>query len=195
MTDAPPLPTTDQDLCGKLLIAMPGMGDPRFEHSVVFLCAHNEDGAMGLIVNKEVPEVSMRDLFQQLDIDSTDGAAAGALHFGGPVENERGFVLHSCDYQGGGGTMKVDDTFGMTATKDVLEAIAAGTGPKSALTALGYAGWAAGQLEGELQQNAWLTVDADEAIVFAPDNAAKWKQALAKLGIDPLMLSATGGSA
>lgn len=195
MTDAPPLPTTDQDLSGKLLIAMPGMGDPRFEHSVVFMCAHNADGAMGLIVNKEVPEVSMRDLFQQLEIDSTEGAGTGALHFGGPVENERGFVLHSHDYQGGGGTMKVDETFGMTATKDVLEAIAAGTGPKSALTVLGYAGWGAGQLEGELQQNAWLTVDADEAIVFAPDNSAKWKQALAKLGIDPLMLSATGGSA
>ncbi len=150
---------------------------------------------MGLIVNKQVPDLGLADLFEQLDINSAPGVEAPGIYFGGPVENGRGFVLHSHDYEGGGGTMAVDSTFGMTATKDILEAIAQGTGPRAALAALGYSGWGPGQLEDELQQNAWLTVEADEAIVYAPDNGAKWKLALAKIGIDPLMLSATGGSA
>lgn len=195
MTQAPPLPFTDTDLVGKLLIAMPGMGDPRFDHSVVFLCAHSDQGAMGLIVNKQVPDISFADLLQQLDIPVGSGAGERGIFFGGPVEGARGFVLHSRDYDGGGGTMEVDDTFGMTATKDILEAMASGSGPRAALAALGYAGWGPGQLEDELQQNAWLTVEADEAIVYEADNGAKWQKALAKLGIDPLMLSATGGSA
>jgi putative transcriptional regulator len=174
---------------------MPGMGDPRFEHAVVMLCAHSGDGAMGLIVNKQVPELMLDDLLEQLEIAAGDGSRGRAVHFGGPVEGGRGFVLHSSDYAGRETTMQIDETFGMTATKDILVEIANGQGPRAALTALGYAGWGPGQLESELQQNAWLTVDADAAIVFEAANAEKWARALKKLGIDPLMLSAEGGRA
>ena len=186
---------TPHDLSGKLLIAMPGMGDPRFEHAVVMLCAHSGEGAMGLIVNKQVPELMLDDLLEQLNIPRGAGSRDRAVYFGGPVEGGRGFVLHSTDYTGRETTMVIDDTFGMTATKDILVEIAASQGPRATLTALGYAGWGPGQLESELQQNAWLTVDADETIVFEAANAEKWGRALKKLGIDPLMLSAEGGRA
>lgn len=186
---------TTNSLSGKLLIAMPGMGDPRFDHAVVMLCAHSREGAMGLIVNKQVPELMLDDLLEQLDIERGDGSKGRTVHFGGPVEGGRGFVLHSTDYAGRETTMKIDETFGMTATKDILVEIARGEGPRETLTALGYAGWGPGQLESELQQNAWLTVDADKAIVFDTANAEKWAKALKKLGIDPLMLSAEGGRA
>lgn len=182
-------------LAGKMLVAMPGMGDPRFEHAVVMVCAHSGEGAMGLIVNKRVPELMLDDLLEQLEIDKGTGSHDRPVHFGGPVEGGRGFVLHSADYEGHDTTMRIDERFGMTATKDILEEIARGRGPSKTLTALGYAGWGPGQLEGELRQNAWLTVDADAAIVFSPDDAAKWSRALKSLGIDPLMLSAEGGRA
>lgn len=183
------------DLSGKLLIAMPGMEDPRFERSVVYICAHSDEGAMGLIVNKPAPDIRLDDLLEQLDIDRGDGSRDAQVFFGGPVEGGRGFVLHTGDYHGNDSTLQVDDAFAMTATRDILEDITRGRGPKAALAALGYSGWAPGQLEGELAQNAWLTCDADQAIVFAPDNGGKWEAALRKLGIDPLMLSATGGRA
>ncbi len=183
------------DLTGKLLIAMPGMGDPRFEHSVVFLCAYSDEGAMGLIVNKTVPDIKLDDVLEQLDIVRGTGSEGIGVHFGGPVEGGRGFVLHSGEYEGGGGTLSVDTTFAMTATKDILVDIAKGSGPRQALTALGYAGWGPGQLEDELQQNAWLMADADEAIVFDPDNDSKWARALRTLGIDPSMLASDGGRA
>lgn len=186
---------TPQSLSGKLLVAMPGMGDPRFTQAVVMICAHSREGAMGLIVNKQVPELMLDDLLEQLDIEAGVGSKGRTVHFGGPVEGGRGFVLHSSDYGGRETTMQIDDSFGMTATKDILVEIARGDGPHEALTALGYAGWGPGQLESELQQNAWLMVDADKAIVFATANAEKWSRALKKLGIDPLMLSAEGGRA
>ena len=186
---------TPQDLTGKLLIAMPGMGDPRFSHSVVYLCAHSDEGAMGLIVNKRVPEIALDDLLSQLDIATGAGSHHHAVHFGGPVEGARGFVLHSGDAADYPGTLRVDEAFAMTATRDILEDIAKGNGPSAALTALGYAGWGPGQLESELRQNAWLTATADSAIVFDPDDNAKWSRALAALGIDPLLLSAEGGTA
>jgi len=186
---------TPSDLTGKLLVAMPGMGDPRFEHSVVFLCAHSPEGAMGIIVNKPVPELALDDLLEQLAIERGTGSAGVAVHFGGPVEGARGFVLHSGDWDESPSTMKVDEGFAMTATKDVLEAIARGRGPGAVLAALGYAGWGPGQLESELQRNDWLMVDADQAIVFDPDNDAKWARALRKLGIEPSMLSTAGGRA
>ena len=186
---------TPNDLSGQLLIAMPGMGDPRFEKSVVFLCAHSAEGAMGLIVNKPTPDLALDDLLDQLDIDKGTGSKGVGVFFGGPVETGRGFVLHSRDYHGSPSTLQVDEAFSMTATRDILEDIARGLGPAQSLAALGYAGWAPGQLEGELQQNAWLTVDADEAIVFSADIGGKWSAALAKLGIDPLLLSAEGGRA
>jgi putative transcriptional regulator len=188
-TDAP------DDLSGKLLIAMPGMGDPRFANAVVFLCAHSDDGAMGIIVNKRVPDLSLDDLLEQLEIGRGRGSAGVGVFFGGPVEGGRGFVLHSSDYDASPSTLKVDGAIAMTATKDILVDIAQGTGPTSMLAALGYAGWGPGQLEGELQQNAWLTVDADAAIVFDPDDRGKWAKALRKLGIDPSMLSSGGGRA
>ncbi|MCB1336666.1 MAG: YqgE/AlgH family protein [Maritimibacter sp.] len=184
-----------QDLAGSLLIAMPGMGDPRFEHTVVFLCAHSKEGAMGLIVNKRVPEIGLDDLLDQLKIDRGSASRGRVVHFGGPVEGARGFVLHSSDAPEYPATLKVDDTFAMTATRDILVDIARGTGPRATLTALGYAGWGPGQLESELRQNAWLTVAADAAIVFDPDDSAKWARALKALGIDPLLLSSGGGTA
>jgi len=186
---------SEHDLTGKMLIAMPGMGDPRFDHSVVLLCAHSDEGAMGLIVNKRVPDLNLDDLLEQLEIERGDGSHGVAVHFGGPVEGGRGFVLHTRDYAGKPGTLDIDKAFGMTATKDILVDIAMGQGPKATLTALGYAGWGPGQLESELQQNAWLTVDGDAAIVFDEDDGGKWARALKKLGIDPLMLSAAGGRA
>lgn len=182
-------------LTGKLLIAMPGMGDPRFEHSVVYLCAHSDDGAMGLIINKPAPELKFNDLLEQLDIPTSKDAQKISVNFGGPVENGRGFVLHSADYDGNDSTLKVSDTIGMTATLDILEDISQGSGPSAAFLALGYAGWGPGQLEGELQHNGWLTCDAPSDLVFDPDAKKKWERALAILGIDPLLLSATGGRA
>lgn len=183
------------NLSGKLLIAMPGMGDPRFEHSVVFLCAHSEDGAMGLIVNKPAQDLSFDKLAEQLGIATTDRARQIRVHFGGPVEHSRGFVLHSTDYGGTGTTLKVDERFGMTATVDILEAIAQGRGPAASLLALGYAGWGPGQLEAEILQNGWLTSDAAPELVFSDRNSQKWTGALKALGVDPLTLSSTAGRA
>ncbi|NKB29140.1 MAG: YqgE/AlgH family protein [Rhodobacteraceae bacterium] len=185
----------NSDLTGQLLIAMPGMGDPRFEKSVVFICAHSDEGSMGLIVNKPTPELPFEALLKQLDIDVGPAARQIRVHFGGPVENGRGFVLHSADYDGNDSTLKVDDDFGMTATLDILEDLARGKGPDQALLALGYAGWGPGQLEDEIIQNGWLTAEAAESLVFAPDDAAKWTGALNSLGIDPLTLSAAAGRA
>ncbi|MGB3316877.1 MAG: YqgE/AlgH family protein [Albidovulum sp.] len=183
------------NLSGKLLIAMPGMGDPRFEHSVVFLCAHSDDGAMGLIVNKPAPDLSFDDLQDQLGIKRSDRSQEIRVHFGGPVEHSRGFVLHSADYGGEGATLQVDTLFGMTATIDILNAIAAGEGPSSSLLALGYAGWGPGQLENEILRNGWLTCDAAPELVFSDQNDSKWSKALRTLGVDPISLSSTAGRA
>ena len=176
------------DLSGKLLIAMPGMGDPRFDHSVIFLCAHSPEGAMGLIVNKPAPDLTFDTLADQLGIVRGPGAREIRVHFGGPVEHARGFVLHSGDYGGSGTTLKVDDRFGMTATLDILEEIAAGRGPEASFLALGYAGWGPGQLEDEIGRNGWLTCEAAPEIVFAERNDDKWSRALRTLGVDPLGL-------
>ncbi|GAA0295813.1 YqgE/AlgH family protein [Rhodovulum strictum] len=183
-------------LGGKLLIAMPGMGDPRFEKSVVFLCAHSEEGAMGLIVNKPLSELSFTDLLGQLGIARAPDARDIRVHFGGPVEHARGFVLHSGEYNSGSETtLRVDGRFGMTATLDILEDIARGQGPAESLLALGYAGWGPGQLEGEIRGNGWLTCEAVPEIVFDNADGSKWERALRSLGIEPLMLSATAGRA
>lgn len=186
--------TMETDLTGQLLIAMPGMGDSRFDASVVFLCDHSDDGAMGLIVNKPVPEVSFAEMIGQLGIEAMQPPRVPIL-FGGPVETGRGFVLHSGEYGNGDGTLKVDGGYGMTATLDVLEDLAHGGGPAQAVMALGYAGWAPGQLEAEIGQNGWLTCAADDEILFGPDMAGKWEAALAKLGVSPLMLSGEAGRA
>lgn len=184
------------NLSGKLLIAMPGMGDPRFERSVIFICAHSEDGAMGLIVNKPAPDLTFGQLLKQLDIpEPDDPSRAIRVHFGGPVEHVRGFVLHSTDYGGEGTTLHIDDRFGMTATLDILQAIARGEGPASSLLALGYAGWGPGQLEAEILRNGWLTCDASPDLVFSERNDLKWTRALATLGVDPRSLSGSAGRA
>ncbi len=192
------------DLTGKLLIAMPSMGDPRFAASVIYILAHNEDGTMGLVVNKPLSEVSFSDILGQLNISCANPVDDMGIFYGGPVEPGRGFVLHSGEYrrlQGaadrdkGGGSIEVNEQFSMTSTVDVLEDIALGTGPKQALVMLGYSGWGAGQLEAELAQNAWLTCDATPELVFGTAQEVKWQAAVESLGIDPRMLSATGGRA
>lgn len=182
------------NLEGKLLVAMPGMGDPRFEKSVVFLCSHDDEGAMGLIVNKALTGQTFSDLLRQLDVPAGDRPVEVPVHFGGPVESQRGFILHSGDYDGNASTLSVG-AFGMTATLDILEDIARGDGPSRALLALGYSGWGPGQLEEEILANGWLTCDATPALVFDQDPAAAWEAALKSLGIDALMLSASAGHA
>ncbi|MGB0798726.1 MAG: YqgE/AlgH family protein [Planktomarina sp.] len=187
--------TLDSNLAGKLLVAMPGMTDSRFEHSVIFMCAHSEEGAMGLIVNKPAPDLEFKSLLEQLSISPAENARDIHVHFGGPVENGRGFVLHSADYDETDATLQVDDHFGMTATIDVLEDLAEGNGPDISLLALGYAGWAPGQIEAEILQNGWLTCDASFDIVFGLANDQKWTGALQSIGVDPLTLSASAGHA
>lgn len=182
-------------LTGKLLISMPGMGDPRFAHSVIFLSSHGEDGAMGLMVNKPAQGIGLSDVLDQLSRDFGPAKHQLGVHFGGPVETGRGFVLHSDEYRSALHTLRVEGGFGMTATLDVLEDIAKGEGPDKALLMLGYAGWGPGQLESEIAQNGWLTADATPEIVFDLPDAAKWEAALGSLGIDPLVLSATAGRA
>ncbi|WP_442771854.1 YqgE/AlgH family protein [Paenirhodobacter enshiensis] len=195
-------------LSGKLLIAMPGMPDPRFEHAVVLVCAHSPEGAMGLIVNKPLPQPALGELMGQIGIHMTasdrgERASAGSapILFGGPVETGRGFVLHSRDWPsarrdaGAGGMMQISEQVAMTATRDILEDIAAGEGPRLAQFALGYAGWGPGQLEGEIAANGWLVAEADDTLALDPDYATKWQRALATMGIDPRSLSATAGRA
>ena len=182
------------DLSGKLLVAMPGMGDPRFEHSVVALCAHSPEGAMGLIVNKPLPKPVLGDLLEQMGIAVTasDRGAAPIL-FGGPVETGRGFVLHSADWFAA--TMPVGEGLAMTATRDILQELAAGRGPSKAILTLGYAGWGPGQLEREILENGWQIADANPELALDPDHASKWTRALGSIGIDPRILSASAGRA
>lgn len=183
------------DLGGTLLIAMPGLADPRFGQSVVLICAHSDEGAMGLIVNKPLPDLRFSGLLAALEMDVSLQVADRPVFYGGPVEPGRGFVLHEAGYEAEEGTMAVPGGFGLTATTEVLAALAAGGGPKASLLALGYAGWGPGQLEGELARNDWLTVPASPALVFAPDAGGKWAGALAALGISAQQLSGAGGRA
>lgn len=190
------MPDLTHDLTGKLLIAMPGMEDPRFAGAVIFLCDHSPERAMGLIVNKPMEEVTFADLMAQLDIARRGTPPAMPICFGGPVEMRRGFVLHSPDYAPRGeDALRVDPHFAMTATLDILEDIAAGRGPLRALLALGYAGWGAGQLEAEIARNDWLTADATPELVFDHKMERKWDAAVQSLGVNPLMLSSEAGHA
>jgi putative transcriptional regulator len=182
-------------LAGKCLIAIPGMGDPRFVKSVIYVCAHSDQGAMGLIVNKPAPETRLSDLLDQLGIKRGPNMPDIRVHIGGPVEHARGFVLHSADFASPQGTLAVDDHFSMTATLDILEQIAAGTGPRSSILALGYAGWGPGQLESEIAANGWLTSPARHDLVFGRANEFKWAAALKSIGVDPMTLSPLSGRA
>ena len=182
-------------LTGQLLIAMPQMMDPRFARSVVYVCAHSEgEGAMGLVVNKLLGSLTMGELFAQLDIGPSGPVHSRPVHFGGPVEAGRGFVLHTADYNEDA-TLVVDGNIAVTATLDILKAIGDRRGPRHSLFALGYAGWAPGQLDAEIQANGWLSVAADDDIVFDSDHEGKWRRALGKLGIDLSMLSSDAGHA
>ncbi len=171
------------------------MADPRFARAVIYLCAHTPEGAMGLVVNKPAPDVEFTDLLDQLGLERGPGVNEIRVRFGGPVELGRGFVLHSADYLGTTGTMRIDENTAMSATTEILASIAGGTGPAEALFALGYAGWGPGQLDYEIAENAWLVAEAHRDIVFDSEDESKWTRALASLGIDPLMLSPTQGRA
>ncbi|WP_099825236.1 YqgE/AlgH family protein [Oceaniglobus indicus] len=191
----PSTETVSEDLIGKLLIAMPGMGDPRFERSVIYLCEHDATSSMGLIVNKPVSELDFTTLLEQLQIEGGPRAADIGVYFGGPVEKARGFVLHSDDYDSAEGTIRINADFALTATTDILGALAQGTGPTRSLFALGYAGWGPGQLMDEIMGNGWLICAADPEIVFAPDAEGKWAAALGSMGVDPRTLSGAAGRA
>jgi putative transcriptional regulator len=183
------------NLTGKLLIAMPGMEDPRFDASVILICSHSSQGAMGLIINKPASDLKFNDLLNQLGIPHSPQGRGISVHFGGPVDRGRGFVLHSPDYNAKEGTMKITPDFGMTATQDVLRALGQGLGPKAAFLALGYAGWGAGQLEAEILRNDWLTTEAPADLVFNTDAGGKWGAALRNMGVNPLALSSAAGHA
>jgi putative transcriptional regulator len=184
----------ESSLAGQLLVAMPQMADPRFARSVVYLCAHSADGAMGLVVNRLIDSLTFRSLLEQIGVEQAIEGDDMPVHFGGPVESSRGFVLHTADYVQDS-TLVIEDDIALTATIDVLKAIARGKGPQRRVLALGYAGWGAGQLDAEIQANGWLLVPADAELVFGVDNDTKWARAIAKIGIDLTLLSSEAGHA
>jgi putative transcriptional regulator len=195
---------SDEDgyLDGQLLIAMPSMGDPRFSRSVIYVCAHSSEGAMGIVINQRAPNISFAELLEQLKIVPSEerislpfALNAMDVHLGGPVETGRGFVLHSADYFKAESTLPINDSVCLTATVDILRDIAKGSGPNKALLALGYAGWAPGQLEDEIQSNGWLNCPADPELVFDPAVDRKYNRALDSLGVDPSHLVSDSGHA
>ena len=185
---------SDPYISGQFLIAMPGMRDERFFKTVIYMCAHTEEGAMGLVLNQVMDSLSFPDLLEQLGIDEGNAGESVPIHFGGPVEAGRGFVLHSAEYQQDA-TLEVDDGVALTATVDILKAIARGYGPRQSLLALGYAGWGPGQLDDEIRANGWLQAPADHELIFGGDQETKWERSIAKIGIDPRMLSDEAGHA
>jgi putative transcriptional regulator len=189
-------------LDGQLLIAMPSMSDKRFARSVIYMCAHSAQGAMGLIVNQRAPHISFSELLGQLSIEADDGLESQGpeivdvdVHVGGPVETGRGFVLHSSDYFAADSTLTIDAEVSLTATIDILKAIASGKGPSRAMLALGYAGWRPGQLEDEIQANGWLHCPSDLDLLFDRNLDQKYERALSKIGIDPSHLVSDAGHA
>ncbi|TDR93904.1 YqgE/AlgH family protein [Enterovirga rhinocerotis] len=189
-------------LDGQMLVAMPGMDDERFRRSVIYLCAHSDEGAMGIVINRPAPDLSFPDLLVQLGVIPAGGgirlpqhAERMAVLMGGPVETSRGFVLHTPDFFLDESTLPIDDDVCLTATVDILRAIARGKGPENAILALGYAGWRPGQLESEIQANGWLNCPADPGLIFGPALDAKYDLALRKIGIDLGMLSTQAGHA
>ena len=189
-------------LDGQMLIAMPSMGDERFARSVIYVCAHSSEGAMGIIVNQPAAHIRFSDLLVQLEVVPADqvirlpSRADGVQVLkGGPVDTQRGFVLHSADFFIENSTLPIDEGICLTATLDILKAIARGEGPSNAILALGYAGWAAGQLEQEINQNGWLHCAADSELIFGQDSDGKYAKAMRKIGIDLGMLSSEAGHA
>ena len=193
-----PAVATDVDetfLGGKLLIATPSIGDPRFDRTVIVICDHSPEHAMGIIINKPADDLRLPELFEQLGVEGSRGAPDTPVLIGGPVDPDRGFVLHTRDYARADATLPVSPRIGLTATRDVLDAIASSQPPQRSLLALGYAGWGAGQLEHELAANAWLVTELDETLVFETANDEKWPRALDLLGVSPEHLSALSGHA
>lgn len=190
----PRMPRSERSLTGQLLIAMPGMGDPRFQRSVIYMCAHGDEGAMGLVVNKLFGSITFKDLLEQLDAKIGEPEVNLPVHYGGPVESGRGFVLHSTDYLREG-SLVVDDEVALTATIDILRAMAEGRGPKRSLLLLGYAGWGPGQLDSEIQANGWLNAPCDDNLLFDEDLEGKWRRSIAKIGANLTTLSAEAGHA
>ncbi len=187
-------PATEGLLTGQFLIAMPSMNTPHFSQAVIYVCAHTPEGAMGIVLNRPLASPSFGDLLQQLDVTPVPPARHIDLFRGGPVDSARGFVLHSADWTGDGSLM-VDSKVALTASLDVLKAIADGGGPRHGFLALGYAGWGPGQLDREITENAWLSAPADTAILFDTDHETKWRRAMAILKVDPILLSGTAGHA
>ena len=182
------------NLTHHFLIAMPSMADPRFANTLTYVCEHNDEGALGIVVNKPT-EMTLSSLFEQIDVALDDEALGSApVHYGGPVQGDRGFVLHRPVGQWQS-TLAVDEDVGLTTSKDVLEAVARGNGPKDVIVSLGYAGWSAGQLESEIAQNAWLTVAADPGVLFETPAASRLDAAMQLLGIDFSRLSDDVGHA
>lgn len=188
--------TENISLIGKCLISSPGMTDDRFDKSIVYICANSKEGSMGIVINRPIFPVKFAELLKQLDINisSNEVIVSPDIVYGGPVESSRGFVLHSADYFLAS-TVIVKDNIAITATLDILEAIAKGKGPSQSMIALGYAGWTSGQLEEELKNNNWLITDADEELIFKTPHNQKWKKALAKIGVDPNFLLSGQGNA
>ena len=182
-------------LAGKLLVAMPGIGDPRFAHSVILMCSHTAEHAMGVVVNKPKDELTLGDVLGHLGIESAGEIAGLIVLDGGPVRPDRGYVLHSQDFADGESTQELAPGIHMTSTRDILEAVAGENAPERFVLALGCAGWGAGQIENELKQNAWLVVDAKDAIVFSERHEQKWGDAIRTLGFDPAQLTGDVGRA
>ena len=187
-------PTDDHFLTGQLLIAMPAIDDERFAQSVIYLCAHTDEGAMGIVLNRPLRKPTFEGLLRQLDVVPTPPARRIQLCQGGPVDHARGFVLHTADWTGDG-SLRVDEHVALTASLDVLKAFAEGAGPREGLLALGYASWGPGQLDAEMQQNVWLSAPAGLELLFDTAHDTKWRRALASLRIDPLLLSGVAGHA
>ncbi|AEP10597.1 YqgE/AlgH family protein [Micavibrio aeruginosavorus] len=198
MTDSSDVSMTDTFLVGKLLLAMPNMGDSRFQKAVIFMCAHDDKGSMGLVINNPLPGVEFSELVAQLNVanDDVDEDILYSLQVlsGGPVESGRGFVLHSADFAQKD-TVRVKSDIHVTGTLDALREIVQGRGPEQMLFVLGYAGWSPGQLEQEIQDNAWLITDASADLVFGVDAARKWENAIQRMGVNPAMLSGAAGRA
>lgn len=182
-------------LRGQILIAAPGIGDSRFSRSVIFICAHNDEHAMGLILNKPMGALRVPDLLEQLSVKCSITVPDRPVRSGGPMEQDRGFVLHSDDFYLEDATVRVGPGVGLTATKEVLEAMGGPNAPRNAMLALGYAGWGPGQLESELRQNSWLVCPAQETLVFDDALEVKWDTALGSIGVNPAMLSSQAGRA
>ncbi|MBI3440032.1 MAG: YqgE/AlgH family protein [Proteobacteria bacterium] len=187
--------TAGDTVAGKLLVAMPGIGDPRFSRSVIMMCSHDAEHAMGVVINKPKREVKLSEVLGHLGLEAGDNLSARVVMDGGPVRPDRGYVLHSADFAAHESTQDVAPGIRLTATREVLEAVAKTDAPKEFVLALGCSGWGAGQLENELKENAWLVVDADNAIVFDADHARKWERAIKSLGFELSQLSSTQGSA